>query len=77
MQDLRQKDPKAVPKPRPSSVATYHRVDVGDTLYNISRKYGTSVEALKKINGLTSDLIRVGQSLRLVLAQHSLGVPRS
>lgn len=45
--------------------ATYHRVKSGDTLYSIARRYDTSVTQLKKVNGLTSDVIRVGQSLRL------------
>lgn len=34
-----------------------------DTLYSISRRYGTSVEALKQCNGLNSNLILVGQKL--------------
>lgn len=54
----------------------YHRVVSGDTLFNISRKYGTTVEALKKVNGLTSDLIKVGQSLRLTIAQQALRLPK-
>lgn len=42
--------------------ATY-TVQRGDTLYRISRKYGTTVEAIKAANGLTSDIIKVGQVL--------------
>lgn len=60
----------------PSSPLT-HKVNAGDTLYSIGRRYGVSVQSLKKANGLTSDLIRVGQSLRLALAQHVLGPPGS
>ena len=45
--------------------ATYHKVESGDTLYSIARRHDTSVTQLKKVNGLTSDIIRVGQSLRL------------
>lgn len=56
--------------------AVYHKVNSGDTLFSISRKYGSTVDAIKKANGLTSDLIRVGQSLRLALAQHTLGIPQ-
>lgn len=40
-----------------------HIVQSGDTLYNISRRYGITVEQLKRRNSLTSDLIRVGQQL--------------
>ncbi|MDF1812790.1 MAG: LysM domain-containing protein [Verrucomicrobiales bacterium] len=64
------------PTTRASVTTVYHKVHSGDTLFNISRKYGVTVDALKKANGLTSDLIRVGQSLRLALAQHALGIPQ-
>lgn len=47
------------------TASTYHKVQSGDTLYSIARRYKTSVTQLKKVNGLTSDVIRVGQSLRL------------
>jgi len=42
-----------------------HIVVKGDTLYSISRKYGLSVEELKKINGLHSNEISIGQILSL------------
>ncbi len=50
-------------KPKPA--ARYHKVQSGDTLYGISRKYGVSVSSLKSVNGLSSDLIRIGQTLRI------------
>ena len=37
----------------------------GDTLYAVARRYGTSVAAIKRSNGLSSVTIRVGQSLRI------------
>ena len=37
----------------------------GDTLYSIARKNGLSVDELKRINGLTSNLILIGQKLSL------------
>lgn len=40
-----------------------HIVVKGDTLYSISRKYGLSVEDLKKANGLDSNTISIGQTL--------------
>lgn len=40
-----------------------HTVRAGDTLWKIANQYGTTVNNLKTWNGLTSDLIRVGQSL--------------
>lgn len=44
---------------------TKHKVVSGDTLYDIARKYGTTTERLKNANGLSSGLIRVGQTLRI------------
>ena len=45
--------------------SSYHRVKSGETLYSISRRHNTSISELKRVNGLTSDTIRSGQSLRL------------
>lgn len=42
-----------------------HRVVKGDTLYHIAKKNGLTVADLTSANGLTSDLIRPGQVLRL------------
>lgn len=42
-----------------------HVVRRGDTLSGIARKYGTSVSSLKQLNGLKTDLIKVGQALQL------------
>jgi len=41
-----------------------HKVVKGDTLFNISRRYGTTVEALRKLNNLKeSSVITIGQVL--------------
>jgi LysM repeat protein len=40
-----------------------HTVTWGNTLYSLARRYGTTVAAIKHANGLSSDLIRVGQKL--------------
>lgn len=61
---------------QPKAATSYHKVKKGDTLFNISQRYGVSVDSLKRSNGLTSDLIRVGQSLRIALAKHALGLPQ-
>lgn len=49
----------------PASQEQIHRVAKGETLSAIGRKYGVSVEALKKVNGLRGNHIIVGQKLRL------------
>jgi N-acetylmuramoyl-L-alanine amidase len=48
-----------------SGNATTHVVQRGDTLYLISQRYGLSVAQLKAFNGLTSNDIYPGQTLRL------------
>lgn len=40
-----------------------YRVKRGDTLSEIARRYGTTVTALKRANGLRGNLLRVGQRL--------------
>lgn len=40
-------------------------VKKGDTLYSISRKYGISVDELKKINNLIDNTLTIGQVLKL------------
>lgn len=60
----------AAPPPRPpreraapaSGSGTYV-VQKGDSLSEIAVKFSTSVKALKRVNNLSSDLIRVGQKL--------------
>jgi LysM repeat protein len=49
---------------RPSS-AKIHIVKEGDTLYNLSKKYGLTISYLKKINNLTNDIIKVDQELKI------------
>lgn len=44
---------------------THHIVKKGDNLYDIARKYKTSVTKIKQLNGMTSNMIRPGQKLKL------------
>jgi len=41
----------------------YHIVRKGETLYSISRRYGVSVERIKKANNLKSNILRTGMRL--------------
>ncbi|WBX71772.1 glucosaminidase domain-containing protein [Tenacibaculum retecalamus] len=49
------------------TVATneYHKVQKGDTLYSIARKYQLSVSKLKQVNGLSTNEISIGQDLQV------------
>jgi LysM repeat protein/lysophospholipase L1-like esterase len=60
-----------LPKPKPVvekkvvPKARTHKVKAGDTLSEIARRYNTTVSKLRKVNNLKSDLIRVGQVLKI------------
>jgi len=58
--------PKPVAKPKPKVAASRtHTVAKGETLYGLARKYGSSVAKIKSANGLSGDLIRIGQKLKI------------
>lgn len=67
--------PKSTTKSKPKSTASKsksksssgsrHTVGKGDTLYGIALKKKTTVAKLKAANGLKSDLIRPGQTLKI------------
>ena len=44
----------------------YYMVQRGDTLYSIARKFNLSIEDLRRINNLTSDILSIGQILYFI-----------
>lgn len=48
-----------------SSTAQVHVVKQGDTLYEIAQRHGLTVKQLKRLNGLNSNRLRLGQKLAL------------
>ena len=52
--------PKPAPKPN-----SYYVVKSGDTLSAIAGRNHTTVATIKRVNGLSSDIIRVGQRLKI------------
>ena len=43
----------------------YYLVKSGDTLWSIAKTFNTTVDELKKENGLTSSLLSIGQTLKI------------
>ncbi len=60
-----------IPSPKPDEDTITYIVQPGDTLWAISRRYGTTVDAIRQLNGLKSDVIQVGQTLRIPASQTS------
>jgi LysM repeat protein len=54
---------KTVAKTPTKPKSTRHTVKSGDNLYNIAKRYGTSVAAIQKANGTKGSMIRPGQAL--------------
>jgi len=49
-----------------------HQVERGETLSEISRRYGVSVEAIRSTNRMTSNLLRTNQSLLIPVSTRTL-----
>ena len=46
-----------------------YTVKKGDSLYSIAKKYNTTVDALKKLNNINSNLLSIGQKLNIPVTQ--------
>ena len=57
------------PSPSPGTDTVEYVVRSGDTLWLIARRYDTTVDAIKQLNGLTGDLLHIGQVLRIPSSQ--------
>ena len=49
--------------PLGTSMETTYTVKSGDSLYSIAKKYNTTVNRLKELNNLSSNLLNIGQIL--------------
>ena len=48
-----------------------YTVKVGDNLYSIAKKYGTTVDDIMSLNGLTSNLLSIGQQLKIPITSNT------
>ena len=55
----------------PISEGEYYTVKNGDTLWTIARKHGLSVDELKNINNISSNVLSIGQVLKVKKTQDS------
>lgn len=67
-QGIMQNVPQPGPSPSPGNVLNY-TVRSGDTLWLLANRYGTTVDEIKRLNGLTSDMLQIGQVLRIPVSQ--------
>ena len=54
-----------LPSPEPDGGTIRYVVRSGDSLWLIAQKYNTTVDAIKRLNGLTSDILNIGQVLNI------------
>lgn len=54
-----------VPMPGPGAGIITYTVRSGDTLWLLAQRYKTTVEAIKRANGLTTNILQIGQVLRI------------
>ncbi len=54
-----------IEEPTTSDGTVYHRIESGDTLYSLAKKYGTTVEKLCELNDMRENIIiKVGKKIR-------------
>ena len=54
-----------------------HKVQSGDTLGELAKKHGTTIDLIKRSNRLTSNVIRVGQLLRIWTGTFNIFIDKS
>ena len=63
----------------PSGLSSYNSyiVDKGDTLYSIAKKFDTSVNKLKELNNLSSNMLSIGQKLLIPIGEETTYVVKA
>jgi LysM repeat protein len=60
-----EKSSKASSRNPSAGVSQNYKVQAGETLFGIARKFGLSVDQLRRDNGLSTDKLQIGQVLRI------------
>lgn len=68
-QNVPDPNPGPVPEPNPGGSSFAYTVKSGDTLWLLANRFGASVDAIKRRNGLTSDHLQIGQILQIPTEQ--------
>lgn len=61
----------------PTSKTSIHEVKSGDSLGKLAQKYKTTIELIKISNNLKSDIIRIGQKLRIWTGTFNIFIDKS
>lgn len=56
---------KSTSSSKKASKPTSHKLKNGESLSSLSKKYGVSIDAIKKANGMTGDRLRAGQTIKI------------
>jgi lipoprotein-anchoring transpeptidase ErfK/SrfK len=70
-------DIQIVMTPTPAPEKADYTIAAGDALGKIAKKFGTTVELIKKSNNLSSDTIRVGDRLRVYQGHFAVTVSKT
>lgn len=70
-------DIQIVMTPAPAPEKVDYTIVAGDALGKIAKKFGTTIELIKKSNNLSSDTIRVGDRLRVYQGHFAVSVSKA
>ena len=66
--------PRNMTYPQTEPTDETYIVQKGDSLYSIAKKFNTTVDELKSLNNLSSNLLSIGQKLKISLSSQNIYV---